>query len=70
MLQVVTKLALEAIREEAPREEALADLAREARGAAFSFTTALFVTTQSKEKVFNVPLKNGVPLEGGICPGV
>lgn len=63
--QVITKITLEAIREAAPEDDSLTDLAREMRCAAFSFAAALFVATQSKEKVFNVPLKIGA-LKGPI----
>lgn len=58
-IQGVAKAAQEAFQEAPPGDGSLEELAREARCAAFAFIAALFVATQSKEKVFNGPLKHG-----------
>ena len=62
--QGATKAAQDTIWEAPPGDTSLEGLARDARCAAFAFTAALFVKTQSKENVFNVPLKNGASANG------
>ena len=63
--QSITKAALDEVRKQSLPDASLLDLARETRCAAFSFAAALFVATQTKEKVFNAPLRDGVCLATG-----